>query len=94
MVVRSHEHHLGRQADGNVQCPVAMHGFKMLVPTDLLYAATPLRVTLRLLLVEAAARSWDVEFFDVTEAFWYTPWPVASTRVEIAKLDWSGKRIV
>ena len=48
-----------------------MHGFKMWVPTDLRYTATPLRVTLRLLLAEAAARSWDVEFFDVTSAYWH-----------------------
>ena len=57
-----------RGPDGKVKCRIAMHGFKRWVLTDSRYAATPLRVTLRLRLGEAAERSWDVEFFDVTKA--------------------------
>ena len=40
-----------------------MRGFKIWVPTDLRYAANPLRVTLRLA---------DVEFFGVAKACWHT----------------------
>ena len=62
-----------RGPDGKVKCRIAMHGFKRWVLTDSRYAATPLRVTLRLRLGEAAERSWDVAFFDVTKAYWNTP---------------------
>ena len=56
-----------------VKCRIAVHGFLKWFPTDPRCAATPLRVTLRLLLAEAAAQSRDAEFFDVTMACKHTP---------------------
>ena len=38
-----------RGPDGKVKCRLAVHVFKKWVPTDLRFAATPLRVTLRVL---------------------------------------------
>ena len=46
----------------------SLHSFKRWVPTDLRYAATPLRVKLRLFWAEVAAPSLDVECFDVALA--------------------------
>ena len=44
-----------------------MHGFKILVPTDL-------RCALRLLSVGAVARSWDAELFDVSVMAGVSTW--------------------
>ena len=75
-----------------VRSSAALHctGFKIWVPTDLRYAATALRVSLRPLLPEAATNSWDVEFLDVTK-YWHTPRPDQQNgpAVEIAK-PWIG----
>ena len=54
-----------------------MHGFKIWVPEEQTYAATPYGATLRVPPIEAHLHKYDAEFFDVTKAHGQLLWPIA-----------------